>query len=57
MGKQMKTPRGTARKLRRSDMHRFQAERRARLAALTGTVKVNAPSLQMLGQYIGKVPA
>jgi len=51
--KTMRTPRGTARRKRRKNMERFNAERRDRLARTTGTIKVNAPSLQMLDKYIG----
>lgn len=55
MTKKLKVPRGSMRALRRKNMARFAAERKARLAALTGTIRVNAPSLNMLSQHIAKV--
>lgn len=50
-----RVPRGTARARRRLDMERFRAEQRRRKEQLTGTVHVNAPSLQLLDKFVGKV--
>lgn len=55
--KRLRVPRGTRRAMRRRDIVKFNAERRARLQRSTGTIKVNAPSLEMLGKYIGRVGA
>lgn len=52
--KKMKVPRGSARALRRANMTAFRAAQRARKARSTGTIKVNAPSLDMLNKYIGR---
>jgi len=54
--KHLKVPRGTARRLRRSDIVVFRAKQRQRAQAFTGTVKVNSPTLQMENRYIGQVP-
>ena len=53
--KKMRVSRGTARALRRLDMVRFKRDRRERLQQASGTIKVNAPSLDMLNKYIGHV--
>ena len=52
--KKMRVSRGTARALRRLDMVRFKRDRRERLQQASGTIKVNAPSLDMLNKYIGR---
>lgn len=54
MAKQMKVPRGSARALRRKNMTIFRVAQKARRARSTGTIKVNAPSLDMLNKYIGR---
>lgn len=48
-------PRGSARAMRRSDIFAFHAKQRQRSQRLTGTVRVTAPSLEMLNKYIGQV--
>ena len=53
--RKMKVPRGTTRARRRLDMEKFRAEQRRRRELLTGTVHVNAPSLQLLDKFVGKV--
>ncbi len=53
--KTMRVLRGTARALRRQNMAKFRAAQKARQQRSTGTIKVNAPSLEMLNLYIGKV--
>jgi len=50
-------PRGSARIARRLDIVIFRDKQRRNRETLTGTVKVNAPSLQMLNKYIGQVGA
>ena len=55
MSKKMKVPRGTARRLRRADIVRFKSEQRAKRQVFTGTIKVNAPTLEMLNKFISKV--
>ena len=52
--KKMKVPRGSTRALRRKNMTAFRAAQKARRARPTGTIKVNAPSLNMLNKYIGR---
>ncbi len=51
--KHLRILKGSARRLRRSDMHSFNAQRKRR-KQMSGVIKVNAPSLEMLGKYIGK---
>lgn len=47
--------RGRTRILRRQNMAQFKRDQlAARKAALAGTIKVNAPSLEMLGKFIGR---
>ena len=53
MPKEMKTPRGTMRRLRRRNMAQFNAIRESRKRN-TGTIRVNSPTLEMLNKYIGR---
>jgi hypothetical protein len=53
--KRMEVARGSARRERRLDIVAFRAKQRQHRQQFTGTIKVNAPGLQMLNQYVGAV--